>query len=115
MQSLSRETGLFARGVGRINSRADSLTGSSGGFVDGLDLVYARIGGNIRFATPALSVGLSGESNDLDVSGGQLTKLRGPPSFFARGHRPGPGAPAPPTPSLHRLGPACKAARSSPP
>src|SRR5713226_1733595 len=81
MTPLRRETGTFARGVGRINSRADSLTGSSGGFVDGLDLVYARIGGNIRFATPALSVGLSVESNELDVSGGNVTNCAVPCYF----------------------------------
>jgi hypothetical protein len=88
-QSLSRETGLLARGVGRIDSRADSLTGSSGGFVDGLDLVYARIGGNIRFATPVLSVGLSVESNDLDVSGGNVTNCAVPCYFVACGLAPG--------------------------
>jgi hypothetical protein len=86
---LSRETGLFARGVGRINSRSDSLTGSSGGFVDGLNLVYARIGGNIRFATPALSVALSVESNDLDVSGGNVTNCAVPCYFPACGITPG--------------------------
>jgi hypothetical protein len=87
--SLSRETGAFARGVGLINSRADSLTGSSGGFVDGLDLVYARIGGNIRFATPVLSVGLSVESNDLDVSGRNVTNCAVPCYFAACGVGPG--------------------------
>src|SRR5258708_378189 len=89
MTPLSREPGTFARGVGRINSRADSLTGSSGGFVDGLDLVYARIGGNIRFATPAISVGLSVESNDLDVSGGNVTNCAVPCYFAACGITPG--------------------------
>jgi hypothetical protein len=88
-QSLSRETGTFARGVGRINSSADSLTGSSGGFVDGLDLVYARIGGNIRFTTPVLSVGLSVESNNLDVSGGNVTNCAVPCYFVACGITPG--------------------------
>jgi hypothetical protein len=89
MTPLSRETGTFARGVGRINSSADSLTGSSGGFVDGLDLVYARIGGNIRFATPVLSVGLSVESNNLDVSGGNVTNCAVPCYFVACGITPG--------------------------
>ncbi|HEY6390565.1 MAG TPA: hypothetical protein VIX89_04780 [Bryobacteraceae bacterium] len=89
MTPLTRETGTFARGVGRINSSADSLTGSSGGFVDGLDLVYARIGGNIRFATPALSVGLSVESNNLDVSGGNVTNCAVPCYFVACGITPG--------------------------
>jgi hypothetical protein len=88
-QSLSQETGVFARGVGRINSRAVMLTGSSGGFTDGLDLVYARIGGNIRFATPALSVGLSVESNDLDVSAGHVTNCAVPCYFAACGLTPG--------------------------
>jgi hypothetical protein len=89
MQSLSRETGTFARGVGRINSSTTMLTGSSGGFVDGLDLVYARIGGNIRFATPSLSVGLSVESNNLDVSGGNVTNCAVPCYFAACGLVPG--------------------------
>jgi len=88
-QSLTREAGLFARGVGRINSSTDSLTGSSGGFVDGLDLVYARIGGNIRFATPTLSVSLSVESNNLDVSGGNVTNCAVPCYFVACGFAPG--------------------------
>ncbi len=84
-QPLNRETGMFARGVGLINRRDDSPTGSSGGFVQGLDLVYARIGGNIRFATPAISLGLSVESNDLDVSGGNVTNCALPCYFVACG------------------------------
>jgi len=89
MTPLSRETGTFARGVGRINSSSDSLTGSSGGFVDGLDLVYARIGGNIRFTPPVLSVALSVESNNLDVSGGKVTNCAVPCYFVACGIAPG--------------------------
>jgi hypothetical protein len=86
---LTRETGTFARGVGRVNSSTDMLTGSSGGFTDGLDLVYARIGGNIRFATPTLSIGPSVESNDLDVSGGNVTNCAVPCYFVACGITPG--------------------------
>jgi hypothetical protein len=79
------ETGTYVRGVGLVFSRSDMLSGSSGGFVNGLDLVYARIGGNIRFATPAISLGLSVESNDLDVSGLRVTNCAVPCYFAACG------------------------------
>jgi len=51
--------------------------------------VYARIGGNIRFTTPLLSVALSVESNNLDVSGGNVTNCAVPCYFVACGFAPG--------------------------
>ncbi len=87
--SLTQETGLLVRGVGRISSSTIMLSGSSGGFLTGVDLVYARIGGNIRFATPAISMTLSAESTDLDVSGGKVANCAVPCYFVACGITPG--------------------------
>ena len=87
--SLTQETGLLVRGVGRISSSTIMLSGSSGGFLTGVDLVYARIGGNIRFATPAISMTLSAESTDLDVSGGKVANCAVPCYLVACGITPG--------------------------
>jgi hypothetical protein len=87
--SLILETGLLVRGVGRISSTTNMLSGSSGGFLRGLDLVYARIGANIRFATPAISVALSVESSELDVSGSKVSNCAVPCYFVACGLVPG--------------------------
>ena len=43
MQPVRMERGAYALGVGLVEMRADSPTGSSGGFLDGLTLVEARV------------------------------------------------------------------------
>jgi hypothetical protein len=82
---LGIETDTFVRGVGLVSNTATMLSGSSGGFVSGLTLLYARIGGNLRFATPAVTLGLSVESTDLDVSGHNVTNCAIPCYFAACG------------------------------
>jgi hypothetical protein len=86
---LSLETGTYIRGLGLLSNVMNVEAGSSGGFGSGLTLLYARIGGNIRFATPAVALGLSVESTDLDVSGGHVTNCAVPCYFVACGLTPG--------------------------
>jgi len=89
LQGLSIESGLFARGVGLVSSTSSSTTGSSGGFVIGLTLVYARIDGNLRYTAPMQSVELSTESTSLDVTGQHVTNCAVPCYFAACGLTPG--------------------------
>jgi len=80
---LAIETDTFVRGVGLVANTSSLLSGSSGGFASGLTLLYARIGGNLRFATPAVTLGLAVESTDLDVSGHNVTNCAIPCYFTA--------------------------------
>ncbi len=86
---LLNETGTYVRGVGLVSSTDIMMSGSSGGFSSGLTLLYARIGGNIRFATPAVTLGLSVESTNLDVSGQRVSNCAVPCYFVACGLVPG--------------------------
>ncbi len=86
---LIRETGTFVRGLGWVRRNVQMLTGSSGGFVHGLDLVEARIGGMLRVAVPAPSLQLAAESLRLDVSGRQVTNCAVPCYFAACNLAPG--------------------------
>ncbi len=83
------ETGTFVRGIGLVSNSGDMITGSSGGFTSGLDLVWARVGANLRFGAPATGVELSVESTDLDLSGGGVTNCAVPCYFTACGIAPG--------------------------
>jgi hypothetical protein len=61
------------------------LTGSSGGFVESYTLVHARIAGDLVFSAPAPSLELTGESRDLDVTGGHVTNCAIPCYYVACG------------------------------
>ncbi|HYL73864.1 MAG TPA: hypothetical protein VEU96_06640 [Bryobacteraceae bacterium] len=87
--NLLNETGTYVRGVGLVSSADSMMSGSSGGFSSSLTLLYARIGGHIRFATPAVTLGLSVESTDLDVSGQHVSNCAVPCYFVACGLVPG--------------------------
>jgi hypothetical protein len=66
---LTLETGTLVRGLGLTSSSTNMLTGSSGGFVQSMDLVEARIDGHLLFAIPVSSLQLSMEAAALDPPG----------------------------------------------
>ena len=82
---LLRDTRIFARGLGLLSSSARLLTGSSGGFTDSYELVWAKVGGSLRFGTPAPALGLAVETTDLDVSGRKVTNCALPCYYVACG------------------------------
>lgn len=79
------ERGVFVRGLGRVGYSRTMLTGSSGGFLDGGDLVYARIAGKLFFATSVVSLELAAEKTELPVSTGGVTNCALPCYFAACG------------------------------
>lgn len=87
--SLRMETGTLVRGVGLVAERGDILAGSSGGFSDSLDLVYAKLGDRIRLSVPAPSIEIGVEKQILDVSGRQVTNCAVPCYFVACSLVPG--------------------------
>jgi hypothetical protein len=89
ISGLISENGTFVRGIGFISKSANLNTGSSGGFSDSLDLVWARIGPNLRFGAPTIGIELSVESLDLNVSGNGVTNCAIPCYFAACGITPG--------------------------
>ena len=68
VEVLGRQDSVFVRGIGMVQSVSTMTTGSSGGFVSGLSLVEARMGG-LHISAPANRLSLSLESKLLDVSG----------------------------------------------
>lgn len=77
VDSLPRRTRYYARGVGLVLSYAELFTGSSGGFLEGMELVEARIQGlQLVPSFPRLSLGL--ESTALDVSGNEVSNCAVP-------------------------------------
>jgi hypothetical protein len=92
--ALTLEGGFYVRGLGLASSSSQMLTGSSGGFLESYDLVSARIAGNLIFPTPATSVRLGVESDDLNVTGQKVTNCALPCYYAACGL--GGGVPDPP-------------------
>ncbi len=88
-QGLIQTMLTFVRGIGLVHTRADLLTGSSGGFTDGLDLVEVRLAGGIHLEVPAPHLSLAAESTVLDVSGRKVTNCAVPCYFVACGFGPG--------------------------
>ena len=83
---LSREAQVFVRGIGLVRSRADSLTGSSGRFVSGMELVDFRSATGPRVEGPVTPrIGISIEAAVLDGTGRQLTNCAIPCYFAACG------------------------------
>jgi hypothetical protein len=76
--ALGRDERYYARGVGLVKSDSTMLTGSSGGFVFGLELVEARLDGGSRLALPASQLSLSIENTVLDVTGRKVTNCAVP-------------------------------------
>ncbi len=83
--SLIRETGTFVRGLGLVQRSSMLLTGSSGGFTDGLQLVSVRIGKGIRLATDAVGFRIGVENTRLDVTNKKVTNCAIPCYFPACG------------------------------
>ncbi|MBS1871989.1 MAG: hypothetical protein JSU00_02155 [Acidobacteria bacterium] len=79
------ETGVFARGLGQMSSSSSLISGSSGGFTYGFNLVESRIGSGLHFMTPATSVEVGVELNKLDVTGKNVTNCAIPCYFTACG------------------------------
>jgi hypothetical protein len=82
---LDLEAGNFARGIGLVNNSHTMLSGSSGGFVSGFTLVYARIDGHIVFGSPAVSLELATEANSFDVTNQKAPNCAVPCYFVACG------------------------------
>lgn len=97
-QGLILETGTFVRGIGLLSSSSTMLTGSSGGFVDSLDLVEARIDGHIAFRPQGTSVELTMEAPAFDLTHGVVTNCILPCYFAACGL----GSPQPDPPGTYK-------------
>jgi hypothetical protein len=85
ISSLNFVTGTFARGVGLVRQRTNLMAGSSGGFLEGLELVYARLGGTTVLSAPELAFGLSVERTVLSLTPGNVTNCAVPCYFVACG------------------------------
>jgi hypothetical protein len=95
VNGLTLETGQLGRGIGLLWSKQTLQTGSSGGFVEGRDLVEAVVGGgNIKFTAGEAGMHVSMESLTLDVTGQKVTNCVLPCYFAACGL--GGGIPDPP-------------------
>jgi hypothetical protein len=81
MGGLIRTTSTYARGVGLVSSQSDMLTGSSGGFTQGLDLVDVQVDG-FHLSVPAPKIALSIENTTLDLTN-QLAPNCALPCYFA--------------------------------
>jgi hypothetical protein len=80
---------VLVRGIGIASQENTMLSGSSGGFTDGLELVEARIGSYLYLTSPAPTLEISIESPVIDVSGGRARNCAVPCYFVACGLVPG--------------------------
>ena len=80
---LDAETGAWVRGLGFASSTSNLLAGSSGGFDQSYDLVYANIDGHIVFAPGMPTLGLSAENTSFNVSAKQTANCAVPCYFVA--------------------------------
>lgn len=80
--ALIRESLRYARGVGLVWSSATMVSGSSGGFTSGRQLVEAEVNGRL-YTMPAAGVELSAESTVLDVTHKAVTNCAVPCYFTA--------------------------------
>jgi hypothetical protein len=78
---LTRTSLIYVRGLGLVNSQSLLMTGSSGGFTDGYDLIDARVDG-VHFSIPAPTVSLSIENTTLDLTN-QVASNCAIPCYFA--------------------------------
>ena len=92
--TLIFESGTLARGIGLLSMTQNLRAGSSGGFLNGLNLVEAVIAGKVRFVTPANGLELSPESQTQDLVGRKARNCALPCYFVACGI--GGGTPDPP-------------------
>jgi hypothetical protein len=78
---LIQTISTYARGIGLVGSQSQMLSGSSGGFTEGLDLVDVRIDG-FHLSVPAPKIALSIENTTLDLTR-QLAPNCAVPCYFA--------------------------------
>ena len=78
---LAHTTLLYVRGIGLVNAVDRDLTGSNGGFLDGIDLIDVRVDG-VHISVPAPKIGLSIESADLDLTN-QVAPNCAVPCYYA--------------------------------
>ena len=87
--ALGFDFGTYVRGLGLTRHTANMVSGSSGGFVFGMELVEARIAGRLYFRNPAPAIYLASEKTQLDVTNRQVTNCAVPCYFVACGFAPG--------------------------
>lgn len=75
---LLRTEDVYVRGIGPVRSESRLLTGSSGGFTSGLELVEARLDGGLRLLLPMPRLSISVERTSLDVTGRNVTNCAVP-------------------------------------
>jgi hypothetical protein len=95
--SLEMDQSIFVRGIGLANLQAQMLSGSSGGFLDSMDLVEVRLNG-VRLSVPTASVSLGIESTDLDLTDQTAPNCPLPCYYVACGL----GGPQPDPPGTYR-------------
>jgi hypothetical protein len=91
---LIKTTATYARGIGLVGSQSTMLTGSSGGFTDGLDLVDVKVD-NFHLSIPQPKIALSIDNPFPDLSN-QKAPNCAVPCYFAACNL-GPGADPPNT------------------
>jgi hypothetical protein len=89
---LDFDSSTFVRGIGLAHLTTQLVAGSSGGFLNGLDLVEVRLPG-VHYSVPASTVSLSIETVELDVTGKLVPNCAMPCYFTACGIG---GSPDPP-------------------
>jgi hypothetical protein len=82
---LLRDTGQFVRGVGLVSRTAFLLTGSSGGFTDGYELIAARLGPYVQLGRTLSAFSLHVESERVPVSARRARNCAVPCYFVACG------------------------------
>ncbi|MBK5290095.1 MAG: hypothetical protein JJE04_00180 [Acidobacteriia bacterium] len=86
---LEISMGVIVAGVGIVSRQTGLLAGSSGGFLNGIELVYARLGDRTVYSAPELSFSLSTDSHVLTLQPGKVTNCAVPCYFVACGLGPG--------------------------
>ena len=84
-ESVVRTRRVFAAGVGLALLESFMLTGSSGGFLDGWELVAYRVGNVSREEPAEAALQLAAEASVLEVSGGKVSNCAVPCYFLACG------------------------------
>lgn len=86
--SMLLGNGTIAPGVGLVQRESRMMAGSSGGFFESFELVYARIGDTTVMTAPELAFTLAAEASVLRVGEGEVTNCTVPCYFAACGFLP---------------------------
>jgi hypothetical protein len=77
---LIQTTSTYARGIGMVNSQSQMLSGSSGGFLQSLDLVDVKVNGfHLSLPVPKISLSIDNPSPNLSA---QLAPNCAVPCYF---------------------------------